>query len=371
MKIAFDSQIFCAQELGGISRYICDLVEALKKRSNLEIQIVAPFSINAYVKRISSPIFYGFHIQKSKYSAVNIVWRILGLVAGNLLLYLCKPDVIHETYYLAFPLGPKSAKRVLTIHDMIHEKFPGEVTSSKRLSANKKIAALRADHIICNSYSTQNDVVEILGIPIEKTTVVYLGLSPSVAMKFDLTEEIQALSSKYLLFVGARAGYKNFKGFIKAFSSSQFLMSNYEILCFGGGSFNLEELNYIAAVGLSTDQVRQVSGNDSLLAESYARASALIYPSFYEGFGLPPLEAMANHCPVICSNTSSIPEVVGDAGAYFDPNSPAEMVEVMQSLLQSEEMREKLIKNGKSRVAQFAIDECARKTADVYKKILN
>ena len=370
MKIAFDSQIFCAQEFGGISRYICDLVEALERQENLDLRIVAPFSVNAYVKKISRSVFCGFQIQKSKYRAVNVAWRMLGLLTGDLLLYVYRPDVIHETYYLAFPLGPRRAKRVLTIHDMIHEKFPEDVTSSKRLSENKRNAALRADHIICDSFSTQNDVVEILGIPIENTTVVYLGLSPKVERDSDLTGVIQALPGQYLLFVGARAGYKNFKGFIEAFSSSDFLLSNYEILCFGGGALTEKELAHLTELGLNAAQVKQISGDDALLSECYAKASALIYPSFYEGFGLPPLEAMANHCPVICSDTSSIPEVVGDAGAYFNPNSSSQMAEVMESLLQSEDMREKLIKNGQSRIAQFTIEECARKTADVYKKIL-
>jgi len=251
MKIAFDSQIFCAQEFGGISRYICDLVQTLEGQEDLDLQIVAPFSINAYLKKISGSIFYGFQIKKSKYRTVNVAWRILGLLTGNLLLYVIRPDVIHETYYSTFPLGSRGVKRVLTIHDMIHEKLPDDVTSSKRLSENKRNAALRADHIICNSHSTQNDVVEILGIPIEKTTVVYLGLSPKVGRGSDLTRAIQTLPDQYLLFVGARAGYKNFKGFIEAFASSVFLLSNYEILCFGGGALTEKELTHLMQLKLS------------------------------------------------------------------------------------------------------------------------
>ncbi len=122
----------------------------------------------------------------------------------------------------------------------------------------------------------------------------------------------------YLLYVGSRSGHKNFKGLLDAYSASPWLRKNFFLLCFGGGPFSAAEQAALAA-SASLERVRYLGGSDAVLAACYAHAALFVCPSFYEGFGIPLLEAMSLDCPVACSNSSSLPEVAGDAARLFDP----------------------------------------------------
>ena len=121
---------------------------------------------------------------------------------------------------------------------------------------------------------------------------------------------------------------------------------------------------------LDSGQVRQFGGSDQLLTRLYEHASALIYPSLYEGFGIPPLEAMSHNCPVICGKTSSIPEVVGDAGAYFDSEDIHSIRSTIEEVVGSESHRRALIEKGQARLNCFSWDRCAAETLKVYKQLL-
>ena len=179
-----------------------------------------------------------------------------------------------------------------------------------------------------------------------------------------------SLHKPYLLYVGSRSGYKNFDMFINAIASSKNLIDEMNIICFGGGVFSKLELVHFEGLGFKKGQINQVSGGDELLGSFYRGAVAFVYPSLYEGFGIPPLEAMVNDCPVICSNTSSVPEVVGDAGKYFDPNSVDDMRESIESVVYSESQRDSLRVLGKNRLRNFSWEKCANETLTVYKSLV-
>ena len=119
-----------------------------------------------------------------------------------------------------------------------------------------------------------------------------------------------------------------------------------------------------------TDRVRFESGSDQELAARYRAATAFIFPSKYEGFGIPPLEAMSHGCPVVCSNAGSIPEVVGNAGVYFDPNSAEELRMVLERVVTTENLQADLRARGYARIAAFSWDKCAAATAQIYRQIL-
>jgi glycosyltransferase involved in cell wall biosynthesis len=174
-------------------------------------------------------------------------------------------------------------------------------------------------------------------------------------------------SKPYLLYVGHRGGYKNFEGFLRAYASSLWLSDNFNVVCFGGGIFSRDEVALIKSLRLSMNHVIQVNGGDNKLASVYRDAALFVYPSLYEGFGIPPLEAMSLGCPVACSNTSSIPEVAGDAAEYFDPYDLDSMRTAMELVLSSEVRLNELIKLGKFRCARFSWDRCAKETLSVYK----
>ena len=174
----------------------------------------------------------------------------------------------------------------------------------------------------------------------------------------------------FLLYVGNRGGYKNFLRLLEAYGTSPQLKMGYELICVGGGGFHADELKTMQALGLDSNQVMQLGGSDQLLARLYESASAFVFPSLYEGFGIPPLEAMSHDCPVVCSNTSSIPEVVGDAGEYFNPEDIENMRAAIERVVTSDSLRKLLIAKGRARLQFFSWDRCAAETLEVYSKLV-
>jgi glycosyltransferase involved in cell wall biosynthesis len=142
------------------------------------------------------------------------------------------------------------------------------------------------------------------------------------------------------------------------------------LVAFGGGKFSVAESQRIAALRLNSGDVIQVGGQDDLLSSLYAGARCFVYPSMYEGFGIPPLEAMSFACPVVCSNTSSIPEVVGDAALTVDPVDIDAMRDAIETAVFDDDVRGKLIARGKDRIQTFSWSRCAEETIQIYKGLL-
>jgi glycosyltransferase involved in cell wall biosynthesis len=140
------------------------------------------------------------------------------------------------------------------------------------------------------------------------------------------------------------------------------------VVAFGGGAFTPAESERVCALGLRPEQVRHMDGTDSLLHRLYHQASALVYPSLYEGFGLPPLEAMARGCPVVSSKTSSMPEVVGDAGELVDPGIPESIAAGIERVVFDSDRRQSLVRSGYERYRVFSWKRCAEETRQVYRR---
>lgn len=368
MRIAYDPQIFSAQTYGGISRYFSEIASRLAKDVGLQVSIIAPMYINAYLENLSKDLVSGFRPPLSDHFL--LYQRALGMLIGDWMLRAFSPDIVHETYYFPYRLGPRRARRVLTIYDMIHEKIPVSFPPADKTSRFKKIAAERADHVICISESTRRDAIEILGLRPEKVSVVYLGYDLMKAPEADMPNADLSTNEPFLLYVGARGGYKNFLRLLQAYATSPPLRTGYRLICFGGKAFCTKELQMMRDLDLNGDRVIHQTGNDRSLAGFYRQASAFVYPSLYEGFGIPPLEAMAHDCPVVCSNTSSIPEVVGDAGEYFQPEDVDSMRAAIERVVGSSEYRKTLIAKGRERLKLFSWDRCARETYNIYQKLI-
>jgi glycosyltransferase involved in cell wall biosynthesis len=377
MKVAYDSQIFSAQKYGGISRYFCEIASRISKLPEVDISITAPMHINSYLTQVPKAIVSGFQAPNTERFQTSLgknyprlVMRGLGLLMGDVMLRTMKPDIIHETYFSPYRLGGGRARRVLTIYDMIHEKFASSFSYDDKTARYKAQAAERADHIICISESTRRDAIDILGLNPDKISVIYLG--------FDLMNKDDKCSEKitlpthkpFLLYVGKRGGYKNFLRLLEVYGSSIQLKTEYNLICFGGGAFSENELAMMQKLSLVNGQVLQTTGDDHLLAKLYERASAFILSSQYEGFGIPPLEAMSHGCPVVCSNTSSISEVVGDAGEYFDPADTESMRVAIERVIASDDHQKLLIEKGHERLKCFSWDRCAVETLDIYRKLV-
>ncbi|MGE4447216.1 MAG: glycosyltransferase family 4 protein [Azospira sp.] len=367
MKIAFDQQVFLLQEYGGISRYLCSLVRELATMPAITAQVFAPLHVNRNLAGLGNELSRGRALSRLPPKLLRPVMFASKVMARREMARF-KPDIVHETYYCEDDFRPNGARRVLTVYDLIHERYPDLFVNSEGTTRPKRVAANRVDHVICISESTRRDLVSYCGVPEEKTSVVYLGVDVDFVQA--VTPRRQYHPRPFLLYVGARGGYKNFERFVRAFSLSPRLRQEFDLLCFGGGQLQTAERQMIADAGLGPDQVVQMGGGDEILAALYQQAAAFVYPSLYEGFGIPPLEAMAVGCPVICSNSSSLPEVVGDAAESFDPLDEEAMLAAMEAVLASPSRRSALIAAGQTRYQQFTWEKCARETEAIYRKLL-
>lgn len=366
MKIAYDHQIFYQQPFGGISRYFSSLASELNKVGEA-VNIFSPIYSNRYIKSLPADIVRGHYIAKYPPKTIRLVKAYNNMISRHQI-EAWKPDLLHETYYSELSLAPKKSAIVTTVYDMIHEIYKEEFFDGGKTSKLKLESIKRADHIICISESTKKDLIEIFNVPPHKVSVVLLAFDQFYPNS-NLDGSATGSYAPYLLYVGSRAGYKNFAAFIESIALSKGLMSDMNVICFGGGSFNDGEIAMFKQMGFKEGQIRQINGDDELLGSFYGGAKAFVYPSLYEGFGIPPLEAMSSNCPVICSNTSSIPEVVGGAGKYFDPHNIGDMCRSIESVVYDESVLRDLKKLGTERVQHFSWSKCAGQTLEIYKQL--
>ncbi|MCG3771732.1 MAG: Alpha-maltose-1-phosphate synthase [Nitrosomonadaceae bacterium] len=368
MRVAFDQQVFLLQEYGGISRYVCSLANGLTKIPDVDVTIIAPLHYNGHLAELSRDLKWGWRVPRLPKTA-RLAYSVSAALAQQAMRRF-RPDVVHETYYSANAFAPSGALRVITVYDMIHERFPSEF-SGGQLTAAKKIAVSRADHVLCISESTRRDLIDIFGVDAGRVSVVYLGYDElRLAILSSDEPRLRTDTGPFLLHVGSRGGYKNFASVLRTFAHSSCLKESFSIVCFGGGAFRSEELSLMRELKLADGQVQHLGGGDEVLAWLYQQAAAFIYPSRYEGFGIPLLEAMSLGCPVICSNTSSIPEVVGAAGEYFDPGDIESMRTAIEFVLGSRTRRDELVAKGYARCALFSWTRCAEETLNIYRSLL-
>jgi glycosyltransferase involved in cell wall biosynthesis len=364
MKIAFDYQAFM-QKYGGVSRYYVELIRELI-RLDQDVLVSSGVYCNSYLNSLPNNVIKGFRL--SKYPAkTGRFFHELNYHYSNYQISKSNPKVIHETYYSNKGASKKNQSfKVVTAYDTIHEIFTDQFGQNSKTTCYKKEAFKRADHIISISQSTKNDLVDFFNINPDKVSVVHLA--SSILDKNHPTASIIKAQKPFLLYVGSRVGYKNFIVMLKAISNSVNLRNDFDIVTFGGGSFNSSEKRTIQSLGFREGQVRHVNGSDVILTSLYKSATALIHPSLYEGFGLTPLEAMNCHCPVISSNTSSMPEVIGNAGGYFNPSDVDSIQSTIESIVYSTECMNKLIQKGIKQAKLFSWEKCAKTTLEIYKK---
>lgn len=368
MRVAFDHQIFGWQRFGGISRYFFELAGHIARRTdgNVQVRVNSPLFVNDYLRHGSAELDV-LGIRAPAIRRTGRIYRALNEVAAPAFLRAWHPDIVHETYYSRKTTAPKGCRVVLTVFDMIHELFSEHFAPWDTTCSEKKVALARADHIICISENTRQDLIRLLDVDAAKVSVVHLGFS----LTCERTATLVAQPKPYLLFVGSRGGYKNFNRLLEAYAASKCLRNEFDLIAFGGGNFTAGERDLIRQLDLPDMAVRQIGGGDDVLGALYQGAALFIYPSLYEGFGIPPLEAMSFDCPVACSNTSSIPEVVGDAAVFFDPSSVDSIGGSLESIAHNERSRADLIAKGRERLRMFSWEACAEKTYQVYRSVLS
>ena len=264
-------------------------------------------------------------------------------------------DVFHSTFY-RLPTS-KPSKVVTTVYDFTYERFaPVHRRVVHALQKQKAIAG--SDRIICISESVRRDLVEFSGQSIAgRALVIPLGASDS----FYPLSEVAVFPQ--VLFVGKRSGYKNFAGVVEALST----LCDFTLVCVGGGAFTRAELDLLERrIPRRYRFAGQLSAAE--LNREYNRSLCLAYPSLYEGFGIPVIEAMRAGCPVIAVNRSAIPEVAGDAAFLLDTGHPEEIREAIQRVAVTA-TRNELVSAGRERAGLFSWGETYRRTRAVYEEL--
>jgi glycosyltransferase involved in cell wall biosynthesis len=373
VKVLFDTQIFDWQINGGISRYFMEVFNRLKDSNDIELLFKCRHSYNTYIQGTPwlsiRPVLKNLHF-KGKLGALKIINQKINRTYSNRELRNNKVDIFHPTYYDPYFLPKlKGTPMVLTVYDLTNEKFNDHTALTTKVLAWKKELIKAAAHIIAISENTRKDVIEYYGVAPEKITTVYLsGGFEEKVLNAERNSDMDNVPQRYILFVGSRGSYKNFTAFVKEVAPV-IKQENVSLVVAGGGPVNGAETALFNEGGIADRVVAFSHVSDILLAQLYKQALVFVFPSLYEGFGLPVLEAMQCKCPALLSNNSSLPEVGGVAAAYFDPLVKGTLQQELQQLLQDEQRRKNMIDAGLEQVKKFNWDATAQGHIDVYKKM--
>ena len=276
-----------------------------------------------------------FKFSRYPLMAMEFLWNWLHIV--DVETFTGPIDIYHSSDWIQ---GPSNAKKVTTIHDLTPFIYPAELDPKivEVHTAKMKWAVKECDAFICVSQNTASDLRRLFNIHPDKIHVIYEAMSTRHKLSKQITKY-----SNYIMAVGARQPRKKIEHLKKACE-----IAGLKLIVVGEGS----DLGYIS----DQDYVNYLAG-----------ASAFVYPSLYEGFGLPILEAFYHKTPVACSNTSSLPEVAGDAAIYFDPYNIEQMAKVITEAIKN---RQKLVELGTKQLAKFSWDKCAKETLEVYKSLI-
>lgn len=360
LRILFSHDIFSAHAYGGASRLFAELHGALLARG-VRSRVSAGLHVNTYLGgqqgvtgvRVPGP---------APSDSLRRALRLCDDALDRATLRAWKPSVYHLTY---FPRRTAAAPVpvAVTVLDMIHELYPEQFPPHDPTSERKRHWAHAGDLVFAISEHTKRDLVALFDVPAEKVVVVYPGVAP---MSPDPCFDVRGYGD-YLLHVGERSiPYKNFDALAVAMARSD-IARGLRLVCFGA-PLDGRERALLDGLGLLS-RVHVVSGADGRLAALYAGARALVYPSKYEGFGFPPVEAMAMGCPVACSRGGSLPEVVGGAALGFDADEIDDIASALDRIVGDEALRADLIAAGTARAAEFNWDRAAGATVEAYRLI--
>ena len=378
IRVLYDYQAFSMQRFGGVSRCFVELskhlpvgfesVFGVRESNNIYIRDIAGikpenYKYNHFICKYDFwgkghlHLWYDRLLKTGYYPNYNKNYTIELLKKGDF-------DVFHPTFYDDYFLSYLGDKPfVLTVHDMIPELYPQYFPRDfDQIVLKKKLIPL-ADAIVAVSENTKKDIIRIYGVSANKIHVVYHGsslLSENSDNKYDFP---------YLLYVGGRWYYKNFPSFVKAIVPVLLQHNDIRVVC-TGESFNQEERDLMKQYGVEDRFISCLVKTDSDLYSLYHHALGFVYPSEYEGFGIPILEAYQADCPVILNRASCFPEIAGDAALYFSGEEEL-TAQIMRLLSMSTEERITLLIKQRERLTRFSWEKSAEQLADVYKSVIN
>ncbi|MDR1678978.1 MAG: glycosyltransferase family 4 protein [Prevotellaceae bacterium] len=362
MKIFYDHIIFARQTYGGISKYFCELLKNIPQEN---WYLSALVSNNQYLAEANLRKTINF-FPKQSFRSKDAVMDRIGFPYTICKLHTEKWNIFHPTEmpikYKKFI--PKNKPVVMTAHDalfyLFHKDNPKREWRIKMDIENCKFA----DKIIAISENTKKDFIQYFGADEQKIEVIYHGIDKQKKSISDKKIE----ENPYILFVGLRDGYKNFSRFAKAFSILSAKFPDLKLVC-TGFSFSDEEKKELAALNI-LDKIKLIFASEQQMAQLYHDAEMFVFPSLYEGFGMPILEAMNYNCPVVLSNTSCFPEIAQNAGLYFNPLVVDDMIDKMSLVLTNRNVRNNLINLSQERILDFSWEKCANEHINIYKSLV-
>ena len=366
MRLGIDARLVYYHQ-AGISRYCLQLMRALADIDK-EDQFTVFQSRRDHRQLVAQANFQTQYLWTPSHHPLE--QRLLSLE-----LRFTPLDVLHSPDFI--PPLRRRCRSIITIHDLAFLLYPQFLTkSSARYYGQIDQAVRHTDHIIAVTESTRRDIVRLLGVPEQMITVIYeaprrfFQRLPDTDLRARLQKRF-GLRRDFVLFVGTVEPRKNVPALLSAY---QQLLHHYhpevDLVLAGAFGWLTDEVHGLMnRLGL-TDRVRFLGRvSDEELAWLYNTAQMLVWPSLYEGFGLPPLEAMACGAPVVVSNTSSLPEVVGDAALLVDPTNVDELTVAIWRLLSDQALRQELIGKGFKRAACFSWERAARETLALYRRV--
>jgi glycosyltransferase involved in cell wall biosynthesis len=387
MKILYDHQAFSSFAYGGVSRIYFELMNAYSKDLEVKFKLSLKYTDNEYLKGAKWDIDVHPYLQRISYKGglefpVHIARNIIVKQINNYrknenkrysekIIAQGEYDIFHPTYFDPYFLDHLHKKPfVLTVYDMIYELFPEYFPSSQNFLAGKSLLMKAAAKIIAISEKTKNDLMNYYHVPGDNIEVVYLASSLKNGINKQNGKNAEfKLPKNYLLYVGNRALYKNFLFFVESITPILLQDKTLSVVCAGGKNFTRSEKKLFHTLGVEQN-LHYFPVNDEMLISLYKNALAFVFPSLYEGFGIPVLEAFACNCPVLISKDGALPEVAGDACLLFDPQDKNSIIDATNRIISDISVREELRQKGKDRGKLFSWERTANETKQIYKNII-
>ena len=365
MKIGVDVRVLLDKHYSGVSSFTFNLLKSILKIDQESKYI---FFYNSFKKARS--IDFSVEIKKTTYPNKFFNYFLQKILKQPKINKILKSPDIFYMPHLNF--ASFSGCGVITIHDLSFLRYPNFFTCRKNIwhrAINIKSNIKNFSRIIAVSNNTKNDIIELLGVPEEKIKVVYPGLDHLVDnfLPQDYLKTKFSIRQDYILYLGTIEPRKNIIGVIKSYNLLRDSGKNIDLVLAGSWGWKTKEIKRAWQESKYRDNIIFTSYiNDSEKALLYSSAKIFLYPSFYEGFGFPPLEAMRYGIPVIASSASSLPEVLGDAAILINPDKPREIADAMKILLENNEARETLISRGRERVSRFTWEKTAQEYLNIF-----
>jgi glycosyltransferase involved in cell wall biosynthesis len=366
LKIGIDCRML---DWGGVGRYTKGLIQGLSQiPTHHKFILICHSKDEIHLGKLNN-----FEIIETNLP----VFSLRHIKAFSQLVNDLNVDVFHSPHFI-YPWFYKG-KGVATIHDLIPFKYPKTISFINRIKFILAIKATirKADRIISVSNNTKKDIVDLLGCNNSKVTTIYEAVDenfrPLPQNEVSETLKKYRIDFDYFLYVGAYKPHKNIEGLVKAYNSlPDETKDRYKLVVIGKKDDRFPEVDLLIKKKKLTRHIIQIDNvEEAELVDIYNAAEIFIFPSFYEGFGLPPLEAMSCGTPIIASNTSSLPEILGQNALLIDPYNVNDLTEAIRFLLSDKDLKNNLKDKGLSHIKTFSWQKMAEETLAIYENVAN